>query len=65
MRDPKRISPIVDMIKAYWTSQPDLRFFQVVEIIKSKLSKSKDHFFTEDEKVQEVLANLMENQINY
>ena len=54
MRDPKRIEKVLSMIRSYWLTNPDLRFFQVVEIIKSKLGQE-DCFYVEDEDLLEAM----------
>ena len=57
MRDPKRIPKVLDQLRDYWTTHPDLRFFQVVEHMKTRLGVE-DAFYIEDEKVLEVLEGM-------
>lgn len=54
MRDPKRIEKVLAVVRDYWLTNPDLRFFQVVEIIKHKLGKD-DAFYVEDEEILEAM----------
>lgn len=61
MRDINRIDEITDMLRVFWLDNPDLRFFQIVEIIKSK-TEMDDAFYVEDDKVKDIL---MEELLNY
>lgn len=52
MRDPKRIDKVMEAIRSLWIKNPDLRFFQLVEILSSKLNgKAVNLFFMEDEEI--------------
>ena len=59
MRDSKRIPAILEKINKIWNQYPDLRFFQVIEIIKSKSYKvgyqSSDMFYFEDDDLDFIL----------
>ena len=48
------------MLRVFWLDNPDLRFFQIVEIIKSK-TEMDDAFYVEDDKVKDIL---MEELLN-
>ena len=37
MRDPKRILVFTSLLEQFWMSHPDLRFGQIVEILKNEL----------------------------
>ena len=66
MRDPKRIPKVLDQLRDYWTTHPDLRFFQVVEHMKTRVQKANecedwgdfDPFYTKDEQALEVLERM-------
>ena len=60
MRDPKRIAPMIEQLRAYWMSHPDLRFWQVVEFMRTRLSGCPDFdpFYVSDEKTMEVLERM-------
>jgi len=57
MRNSERIPEILDMIKGIWEKSPDLRFFQIIALIKCKIG-SDDPFFYEDDKLLEVLKKM-------
>ena len=63
MRDPNRIAPMLEQIQAYWLAHPDLRFWQVVEFMRTRLSDCPDFdpFYTEDEKTAELLDRMVNN----
>lgn len=46
MRDPSRISPILEAIESYWKESPDLRLMQLL-LNASELSKI-DPYYLED-----------------
>lgn len=53
MRDPKRINPIIERLRALWLSQPDLRFSQLfINIINTT---APDIFYLEDDKFEEMV----------
>ena len=52
MRDPKRIDKVMEAIRTLWIKNPDLRFFQLIEMLPEKINgKSIDLFFMEDEEI--------------
>jgi len=63
MRDPKRIDPILNQLKALWTTYPDLRLGQLMENIKSTLPDKTgwgpDLFNLEDDVMEEVIQKIM------
>jgi hypothetical protein len=54
MHDPKRIPVVMKKISSIWKRNPDLRFFQLMEIIKSKI-KMEDLFYFEDSDLELIL----------
>ena len=76
MRDPNRIGPMVDALEEYWRAHPDLRFWQVVEFMRTRLTQDQcpgskkgwvqldpdfDPFYVEDEKTAKVLDRMVNN----
>lgn len=58
MRDPKRIEKVLAQLRSVWYQYPDMRFFQLVEFLKSKMDdKSFDTFYLEDDKLSEFLKD--------
>lgn len=49
MRNPERIQPFLEKLGEIWSSQPDLRFAQVIELIKSLGGLSENVFYVEDD----------------
>jgi uncharacterized protein YihD (DUF1040 family) len=56
VRDPKRIEKVLSMVRNVWLENPDLRFFQVVEILKSQVGQE-DCFYIEDETLLEAMES--------
>lgn len=54
MRNPKRITVIMKKITQLWQRYPDLRFFQLVEMLKSKCPMS-DVFYFEDDDLETII----------
>ena len=50
MRDINRIMPFLFELGAYWLKHPDLRFGQLVEIIRCEIGKD-DLFYAEDDEI--------------
>lgn len=48
MRDPKRIETVMEKVREYWLTYPDLRFFQMIECLKSDMGLEGDQFYLED-----------------
>ena len=48
MRDPNRIAHLLVLLGRLWKRNPDLRFAQIIEILKSKLGTD-DMFYVEDD----------------
>lgn len=63
MRDPNRIHYFIEQLRAYWLTHPDLRFWQVVEFMRTRLSECPDFdpFYVEDEKTLKVLERMNQN----
>lgn len=58
MRDPKRIEPILSLIREIWTSEPDLRLTQ---LIMNALRVNCDPYYIEDDDLQEGLERDKKN----
>ena len=60
MRDPKRIGPLCDRLKAVWSTVPDWRLGQLMENVRRNLAryKGKDVFFMEDEALMSFMESL-------
>lgn len=57
MRKIERIEPFMDKVKEIWEKNPDLRFWQLIELIMGRcyeLDKT-DPFFWEDDKWLELI----------
>ena len=52
MRNPKRIDPILELIKEIWHKYPDLRLTQ---LIMNALKIAGDPYYIEDDKLQKAL----------
>jgi len=48
MRDPKRISEMLDAIREVWEAHPDLRLCQLILVVLGKGYYKKDIFHVED-----------------
>ena len=60
MRNPNRINLVVSQLEIVWNSVPDLRFGQLVDLVKSKAEKlGKDLFYMEDDEIQEILVDFI------
>lgn len=59
MRDPNRIAHLLVLLGKLWKRNSDLRFAQIIEILKSKLCID-DMFYVEDED----LIKLMERMVD-
>jgi len=57
MRDPKRIEPILNLIREIWYTYPDLRLTQ---LIMNALKMNHDPYYIEDEKLQKSLKKYKE-----
>lgn len=43
-RDPKRIKRIMDLLETIWEENPDMRFFQLMEMLQHKYSSKNNNF---------------------
>lgn len=71
MRDPNRIPRVMQKIQTIWLGTPDLRFWQLMAILKDRYAidkfperktfevKTDDLFYLEDEDFEKVLDNLI------
>lgn len=55
MRDPKRITKILDELEEYWNNHPNWRLGQVMSNLSYELLGDNDPFFIEDEMLLELL----------
>lgn len=62
MRNPSRINPIIEQLRALWLANPDLRFGQLVTLVETKVKATGQDFFNaEDDKTKEILSELLTN----
>ena len=54
MRDPNRIYPFLNTLAQGWLQKPDLRFGQLIEILKN-YSGRHDLFYVEDEDMLQII----------
>ena len=55
MRDPERISRIIDKFETYWKKDPDLRLGQLIFNLNWASTTSIDPFYTEDDVLEKKL----------
>lgn len=55
-RDPKRINRIIEILRAKWLTNPDLRLCQLITN-SIGIFKAEDLFFIEDTELEEALKN--------
>lgn len=63
MRDPNRIAHLLVLLGKLWKRNSDLRFAQIIEILKSKLGTD-DMFYIEDDDLIKLLERITKNDIN-
>ena len=66
MRDPNRIAHLLVLLGRYWKQSPefsDLRFAQIIEILKLKLGTD-DMFYVEDDDLIKLLERITKYDIN-
>lgn len=62
MHDPNRIPTFCYHLIQLWEQYPDLRFSQIIELIKSDyFLKEKNFFYWEDEEVLDIIKRLIES----
>jgi len=49
VRDPKRIPQIMSEFESFWNQYPDLRFFQVVDLLANLAGYPEDPYYCEDD----------------
>lgn len=59
MRDPNRITEFMSTFQALWQQYPDLRFGQLVEILKIKHNRG-DVFYLEDDSFLKWIQDMLE-----
>jgi uncharacterized protein YihD (DUF1040 family) len=60
MRDPNRIAHLLVLLGRYWKLNSDLRFAQIIEILKSKLGTD-DMFYIEDDDLIKLMERMVDN----
>ena len=63
MRDPKRITKILDELEEYWNNHPNWRLGQVMSNLSYELLGDNDPFFIEDEMLLELLKSKNEENL--
>ena len=63
MRDPNRIAHLLVLLGKLWKRNSDLRFAQIIEILKPKLCID-DMFYVEDDDLIKLLERITKNDIN-
>ena len=63
MRDPNRIAHLLVLLGRLWKRNPDLRFAQIIEILKSKLGTD-DMFYVEDDDLIKLLERIVGDNKN-
>lgn len=49
MRDPKRIPEVLEALRAYWESEPDMRLGQILGNVSSHMRTTSDPYYMEDD----------------
>ncbi len=60
MRDPKRIDRIINKVRAFWHTNPDWRFHQLISNVSDGLYIGGDGFYVEDDNFEKQLDRWME-----
>lgn len=55
MRNPERIQPFLEKIAEIWSFQPDMRFAQIIELVKSYGGLPENIFYLEDDMWSEAM----------
>lgn len=70
MRDPNRIYKIQNMFTALWANKPDLRYFQIVDMVMRRVAQMDknshvidDPFYTEDDKTEAAIEALLKESL--
>jgi uncharacterized protein YihD (DUF1040 family) len=56
MRDPKRISRILSLVRALWEQNPDLR---LIQLLMNNVEEGGEAYHFEDDKLEEALRNAL------
>lgn len=60
MRDPKRIDKMTELINKIWHLYPDMRFWQIINILEfPEELRGKDLFYVEDDVWEEIFKNTL------
>lgn len=57
VRDPERIDRILEVLRAYWVANPDLRLAQIIVNAANPRTPAPEVFYVEDEVIEAKLAN--------
>lgn len=60
MRDPKRIDKVLELLRAYWYTYPDLRLGQIIGNFIPPNSTTRDPYYMEDDELAKYLADALE-----
>lgn len=63
MRDPERIDRILDVLRAYWVANPDLRLTQIVVNAAHPRTPAPGVFYVEDEVIEGRILEMMAHPI--
>jgi len=55
-RNPQRINPMLERIRALWHANPDFRLMQLLQVV---ISRGGDHFYLEDDVLDRRLRERM------
>ena len=61
MRDPNRITAILELMRQYWTERPDLRLGQMLSNFSFNINKNSNPFYLEDTALQLELETVLKN----
>lgn len=65
MKDPMRISRISNKIMLVWKEYPELRYFQLMNILFSRMPSGTDLFYLEDNEFEKELDRVIQLESLY
>lgn len=62
VRDITRIERVLNLLRAVWHTNPDMRFWQLVEMLEYRygVKQNRDLFFLEDDEFEKILKDFFE-----
>ncbi|MGE3142370.1 MAG: DUF1040 family protein [Hyphomonadaceae bacterium] len=60
MRDPDRIERILELLRLYWSRNPDLRLGQLITAVTRDAFPDADKFYLEDDTLERALEHALE-----